>query len=337
MRRLFALLPHCLPARIPAALPHRSRLAFLLALLAALCWGLLPLALHMVVPVLDTCTITWCRFLFAGLVIGVFLARRGALPRPWRLATPLRPLLPVAVLGITLNYTLFVVGLQLSSPETSQVVGQTASLFLLVGGLAVYRERFSRLQWVGALLLVAGLALFFNRRLPTLFAGGSRLGEGVLLLLAGSLSWAFYSLAQKRLLREWSSAQVLWLLFVGGTLLLTPFVHPQNLRLLSAAQAWALVFCCLNTVVAYGAYAEAMHLWQVARVGATVAVSPLFTSGATLLAAGWLLPDVVPEIPNLLTLIGVAGVVGGSALCALGAPDRTPPAAMPDPATAFKP
>ena len=51
-------------------MPHRTRLAFLLALLAALCWGLLPLALHIVVPVLDTCTITWCRFLFAGIVFG---------------------------------------------------------------------------------------------------------------------------------------------------------------------------------------------------------------------------------------------------------------------------
>lgn len=299
-------------------MPHRTRLAFLLALLAALCWGLLPLALHIIVPVLDTCTITWCRFLFAGIVFGAFLAQRGALPRPWRLPPRLRALLPVAVLGITLNYTLFVVGLGMSSPETSQVVGQTASLFLLVGGLVVYRERFSRMQWIGAALLLGGLLLFFNRRLPMLFAGGSRLGVGVLVLLAGSLAWAIYSLAQKRLLREWTSAQMLWLLFVGGALVLTPLSHPGKLRLLSTGQACALVFCCFNTVIAYGAYAEAMHLWQVARVGATVAVSPLFTSAATLLAAGWLLPDVVPEIPNLLTLIGVTGVVGGSALCALG-------------------
>lgn len=277
----------------------------------------------MIVPVLDTCTITWCRFLVAGLAIGLFLARRGALPRPWRLTRPLLTLLPVAVVGITLNYTLFVVGLRLSSPETSQVVGQSASLFLLFGGLVVYRERFSRVQWLGAALLIAGLVLFFNRRLPLLFVGGSQLGLGVLVLLVGSLSWAMYSLAQKRLLREWTSPQLLCLLFIGGTVLLTPLTHPEKLRLLSTAQAWALAFCCLNTLVAYGAYAEAMHLGEVARVGATVAVSPLFTSAATLLAAGRLLPDVVPEIPNLLTLVGVVGVVGGSALCALGSAHRS--------------
>lgn len=314
-----------------SALPHHSRLAFLLALVAALFWGVLPLALHVVAPVLDTCTITWCRFLVAGIVIGAFLARRGALPRPWELPRPLLVLLPVAVIGLTLNYTLFVVGLHLSSPETAQVVGQSASLFLLLGGLVVYREKFSRLQWLGAALLVAGLALFFNQRLPLLFASGSRLGFGVMVLLTGSLTWAIYSLAQKRLLREWTSPQLLWLLFVGGALVLTPLSHPGDLRLLTQGQAWALAFCCLNTLIAYGAYAEAMHLGEVARVSATVAVSPLFTSLATFLAAGWLLPDLVPEAPNLLTLIGVGGVVGGSALCALGA--RVPPRA----AVPFKP
>ena len=47
-------------------LPHRHRLALSLALLAALFWGLLPLALQIVSPVLDTYTITWCRFVVAG-------------------------------------------------------------------------------------------------------------------------------------------------------------------------------------------------------------------------------------------------------------------------------
>ena len=54
-------------------------------------------------------------------------------------------------------------------------------------------------------------------------------------------------------------------------------------------------------------------------MSATVAVSPLFTTLATGLAAGWLMPVPASEIPNLVALIGVGAVVGGSALCALGA------------------
>ena len=306
------------------ALPHRSHLALPLALIAALFWGLLPLALQLVVPVLDTYTITWCRFLVAGLVVGLLLARRRSLPKPWLLAPGLRLLVPIAVVGLTLNYTLFVVGVQLTSPATAQVVIQSANLFVLLGGLIIYRERFSGLQWLGAAILISGLLLFFNRRLPLMFGAAPELGMGVLLLIVGSLAWACYGLAQKRLLREWNSAQLLWLLYVGGALLLTPLAHPSQLRLLNTAQGCALLFCCLNTLIAYGAYAEAMHLGEVTRVSATVAVSPLFTSLASVLAASWLMPLPAAEIPNVWTWIGVGAVVGGSALCALGAAQQAP-------------
>ncbi len=236
----------------------------------------------------------------------------------------MRALLPVAVVGLTLNYTLFVVGVRLTSPATAQVVIQSANLFVLLGGLIVYRERFSRLQWLGAAVLIAGLAAVLQPApAAALFSGGSNLGLGVLLLVVGSLTWACYGLAQKRLLREWNSAQLLWLLYVGGALLLTPLAQPSDLRLLDARAGWALLFCCLNTLIAYGAYAEAMHLGEVTRVSATVAVSPLFTSLATVLAAGWLLPLPASEIPNLLTCIGVGAVVGGSALCAPWVPPES--------------
>jgi drug/metabolite transporter (DMT)-like permease len=67
-----------------------------------------------------------------------------------------------------------------------------------------------------------------------------------------------------------------------------------------------------------------MHLGEVTRVSATVAVSPLFTSLGSVLAAGWLLPLPAIEVPNLWTWIGVAAVVAGSALCALGAATQSP-------------
>ena len=305
-------------------LPHRNQLALVFAFIAALFWGLLPLALQVVVPVLDTYTITWCRFLVAGLCVGLFLGTRNSLPRPWLLSRSLRALLPIAVVGLTLNYTLFVVGVRLTSPATAQVVIQSANLFVLLGGLIVYRERFVQLQWLGAAVLIAGLLLFFNRRLPLIFDAGRSLGLGVLLLLIGSLTWACYGLAQKRLLREWNSPQLLWLLYVGGALLLTPMAHPGQLRYLNATEGLALLFCCANTLIAYGAYAEAMHLGEVTRVSATVAISPLFTALASVLTAGWLAPRTSSDTPNLWTWIGVAAVVGGSALCALGASSRAP-------------
>lgn len=314
---------HSLAGRLPSlrlrGQVQHQRLAFALALLAALLWGLLPLALWLLTPVLDTFTITWCRFLFAAVVVGALLGHGGSLPRPWRLPTPLPALLLAAIVGVTINYTLFVVGVSLTSPAIAQVVTQLANLFLLFGGLIVFGERFSQLQWFGFAILLAGLGLFFNRRLPLLFDVHAREGFGVMLLLIGALTWACYGLAQKRLLRELSSPQTLWLLYVGGALLLTPLVHPGRLQALSHAQAWALLFCCFNTLIAYGAYAEAMKLGEVARVSATVSISPLFTLLGGILAPYWL-PAFAPiGAPDALTLLGACTVVAGSSLCALGA------------------
>lgn len=298
------------------AAQHRS-LAFALALVTAILWGILPLALRVLLPAMDTFTITWYRFGSSAVVVGAFLVHRAALPSPLRLGTLLRALLVVAVIGLTINYTLFVVGVRLTTPAIAQTVTQLSSIFLLFGGLLIYREKFSRLQWFGLALLLGGLLLFFNRRLPEIFNSHSHLGAGVLVLTVGSLAWACYGLAQKRLLREYTSAQILWLLYVGGFVLLLPLVHPARLLSLDAAQGWALAFCCFNTLIAYGAYARAMSLGEVTRVSATVTTSPLFALLGSALAAAWVPQFAAAESPNLLTIVGACGVVAGSAVCAL--------------------
>lgn len=307
------------PARLPAQQPG---VAFALAAVTAVVWGLLPLALQRLVPLLDSYTITALRFGVAALVLGLWLAVRGQLPNPLRLPARLRWLLVFAVLGLTINYVLFVAGVRLTTPAIAQIVTQLSNIFLLLGGLVVFRERFAPLQWLGFALLMVGLALFFNHRLPQLLAGGSRLTLGVGLLTFGSLAWACYGLIQKRLLREYGATQLLWLFYVGGALVLLPFASPARALALKPVEAGALVFCILNTLVGYGAYAEAMRRGEVARISATVTTAPLFTLLAGWLALYWAPAFAAPEQPNGLTILGACFVVAGCALCALGATRR---------------
>jgi len=49
---------------------------------------------------------------------------------------------------------------------------------------------------------------------------------------------------------------------------------------LTQLQLWLLVFCCINTLIAYGCFAEAMNLWDASKVSATLALAPLFTIGS---------------------------------------------------------
>lgn len=300
---------------------RRNRASLALALSTAILWGVLPFALHVVLEAVDPVTVTWYRLGSATLLLGLVLAGRGALPARTLLGGAGRWLLPVAVLGLAGNYLLFATGVRYTTPAAAQVVIQLSHFFVLAGGLMFLGERFSGRQWAGLALLLAGLALFFNRQLPLLFTTDRLAGLGALMVALGSLLWSAYALAQKRLLQRLTSPQLLWLIYLGGALLLTPFVQPQAAARLDARQWWALAFCCFNTVAAYGAYAEAIKLGEVARVSAISCTSPLFT-----LACAWLLSalpgaGVRGQAPGALAWLGAVAVVAGSMLCAL-APRR---------------
>lgn len=296
----------------------RWRLGLALALTTAACWGLLPIALKIVLAGMDAWTITWYRFATAGLALGAYLAWRGRLP--WRAPLTRRGwgLYAVALAGLLANYVLYLVSLDLTSPTVAQVLIQLAPMFLLFGGLVVFRERFARIQWAGFAILVAGLVAFFHNRLAEVFALGTQLGLGVVVMIAAAITWAIYGLAQKQLLTQLASEQVLVLLYVGATPLLLPPAHLAQVLALDGTQLLMLAFCCANTVVAYGCFAEALEHWEVSRVSAVVTLAPLVTLAA-MQGASLIWPDSVP--PERLSALSIAGallVVAGAMIAALG-------------------
>jgi len=298
--------------------PRNWKLGFALALTTAMLWGLLPIALTVALTELDAWTITWCRFAGALIAVGIWLTARRELPiaklrdrKIWRWLIP-------GSLGLTFNYVLYVLGLSYTSPAVAQVVMQIAPLLLLALGMIFFRERFSRLQWFGFTMLVAGLAIFFNRRLPEMLKPGQGWAFGVLLLVVSSVSWATYGLSQKQLSRHLTSAQILFLVYAGATLILLPTASFGLLFKLHRPALLALLFGVSNTVAAYGAFGVALEVWDVSRVSSVVSVAPLFTIVGAFLAAQAAFTWVTPEPLNALSLAGALCVVAGSTISALG-------------------
>jgi drug/metabolite transporter (DMT)-like permease len=203
------------------------------------------------------------------------------------------------------------------TPSVTQVVIQLAPLMLLVGGVVVFREPFARVQWAGFTVLVAGLLLFFNDRLPELARPAEGLGLGVALTVAASVSWAAYGLAQKKLHDHFSAQQVLWIIYVGAVVLLLPFSAPATIRDLDGMQLGMLGFCCVNTLAAYGSFGEALQHWELPRVSAVIATAPLFTILAMWAVERSGLSLVPAEGLNALSIAGALLVVTGSMTCAL--------------------
>lgn len=295
----------------------RWRLGLVLALITTVLWGVLPVALKGLLQGMDAATISWFRFTSAGVLLGAWLAARGGLPRLSGLRGVQWALLPLAVLGLVGNYLLYVMGLDRVTPGTAQVVIQLAPMFMLFGGLWFFRERFGRAQWFGFVVLVTGLALFFSPRFQTLIASASRYSLGVFLVFASAVSWTAYALAQKQLLKAMPSQAIMVCIYLGGSLVFLPLATPSQVFQLTAVQFGLLLFSCLNTLVAYGCFAEALAHWEASRVSAVLALGPLITLG-TMFLLSWLSPGFLPpEHLGTVELTGAGLVVAGSMLSAL--------------------
>jgi drug/metabolite transporter (DMT)-like permease len=293
-----------------------------LALVAAVLWGVLPIALAVVLQGLDPFTITWYRFGVSSLLLGLILGATGGLPRRASFNATAWGLLVIALGGLVGNYVLYLVALSHTSPTIAQTVTQLGPMFLLFGGLIVFGERFSRLQWMGFAILLTGLGLFFNRRLPELVHPSNGLGFGVFLLVIGGLVWGIYGLAQKRLLLWLTPQQILWLLYLGAIVVLLPWTAPDRVQHLSPLQLAMLAFCCINTLAAYGSFAESLKHWEVSRIGAILSTSPLFTVVGMWIVVRFAPNMVAPERLNSVSIAGMLLVVAGSATCALAREGR---------------
>ncbi len=301
---------------------HRTtgkwKLGLTLALITALMWGALPIALKVLLDDMDVYAITWYRFLVASAVLGALLAYRRRIPRVRELSGHSWILLSVAILGLSANYLFYVLGLRFISPGNAQIVIQLAPMFLLIGGIVFFKEHFSRLQWLGLVVLIGGLGLFFNERLAELVSEASQYTVGVLSIFVSAIVWAAYALTQKQLLKDLPSDAIMLLIYIAAVILFFPLADLAQIRDLDG-RAWGiLIFCCFNTLLAYGSFAESLDHWEASRVSAVLALSPLLTflfiSVLTRTAPGF----VAPEQLNSLSIAGAVIVVAGSMMTAMG-------------------
>lgn len=296
----------------------RWRLGLGLSLLTVLLWGVLPIALKVTLQVLDVYTVTWFRFSAAFGLLAVYLVGRQKLPNLQQLNLGSFGLLAIATVFLGLNYLFFLQGLALTSANNAEVLIQLAPVMFGLGAIAIFKERYTLRQWAGMGVLTLGLALFFHEQLQSLVTAPSNylLGSGVLVLAA--ITWAIYALAQKQLLQRLSSASIMLMIYGGCALLFSPFATPVKILTLNPIHLGILLFCGLNTLVAYGAFAEALAHWEASRVSAVIALAPLCTLVAVDVVSSLMPSLMAPEELTTLGVVGAILVVAGCMAIALG-------------------
>ncbi len=296
----------------------RWKYGLFLSLVTAILWGLLPIALKGLLVYMDSTTITWLRFLIAAVLLGIFLKVGKRLPT----IKPLKPkpiliLMIISVIGLTANYITYMLGLERTTPESAQVVIQLAPLMLLIGGLFIFKEQFSALQWTGLITFCVGLGLFFNQRVDEILSAKGEYFWGVMLIILAAILWAAYALAQKQLLKIYRSEQIMYIIYLSGIVIFLPGSTLTTLLDLDLIGWLLLGFCGLNTLVAYGAFAEALEHWEASRVSAVLAITPLLTL-IFMQITEYFYPSYIQAEPlNMLSVVGAVILVVGSMITAV--------------------
>lgn len=296
---------------------QQPMLGFFLATIAAGMWGVLPIALQQVLQVMDSETAVWYRFAVSAVGLFLVLAMQRKLPVFSGSKLFILIFVVMGLIGLLGNFWLYNVALTYIPATTTQIISPLAFFAMLAAGVFVFKEKIYRYQKIGLVLVILGLIFFFNERLSD-FLHINQYVKGVVIALAATLIWVAYGIAQKKLLIYFSSSQILLLIYWGCALLSAPFATVSQIQALNGWQLACLIFCCLNTLIAYGCYGEALNRWEVSKVSAIMTQIPIFTLVFSHLSV-WIAPHFFPAVElNGLSYFGALVVVLGSLLSAIG-------------------
>jgi drug/metabolite transporter (DMT)-like permease len=293
------------------------RYGFTFSLFTGMAMGILPVALKITLQDMSAVTITWYRFLVAGLVLLILWIPGRPLGQAIKLDRKTYFLLGIAILGLCGNYVFFVVGLRFIAPSTAQVAAQLAMVFLFLGGVFILGERFYLVQKVGVGLTLIGIALFINPRWSELIQISSRFAVGIGSIVFAAFCWGGYGVAQKMLSRTLEPGAILIPVFLVSAVIILPWVAPFQIFDLNRLGLIMLGVCIFISLFAYLCLAKALKCWQASRVSAVLALIPLFSVAAEKMGSIYLPSIIIAENINFLSVLGAAILISGSMITAL--------------------
>ncbi len=220
---------------------------------------------------IDPVALAMARMTGAAVFFVVFTSARGVLAK-----TTTRDKLAIAglsVLGITLNQTLFLVGLRLTSSTAAALLSVTIPVFTAGIAAAMRVERISTVLALGLGLAVVGVLCL---------TGVSSIDRGAAIVTVNSLSYSSYLVLSRKLIQKVGALTVVTWLFVFGAFSFAPIGVPA---LVSNVPHWTArsvgfvaYIVAAPTIVAYLANAWALGRSSPSLVTIYVSVQPLLAA-----------------------------------------------------------
>ncbi len=218
-----------MPGSPPRPAPAGSRaLAISLLALANLFWAGNWVIGRVLRDAFDPVTLNFLRWAGAALVLAPFalpgvLAARGAIRRGAGV------LFLLALTGAALFQSLVYFGLRTTTTVNAVLLNSSGPLFMLLCSWFIEREHGTRRQVAGMLISLIGILIILSRgEVGSLMALDVHAGD-MWILLAMPM-WGIYSVLLKRRPLELGGVEFLFVISLGGVILLAPFAALEVLR-----------------------------------------------------------------------------------------------------------
>ena len=127
--------------------------------------------------------------------------------------------------GVVINQTLFLVGLNMTTPVNSSIILSTNPIFAFVFAALILKERITFLKGTGlAIGLLGVLLLILQNGMPDL-TSSTFLGD--VFSMINTISWAFYTVIIKKMLEKYHPVTVMKWTFLFGMLTNIPAGYHQ--------------------------------------------------------------------------------------------------------------
>ncbi len=287
-------------------LRHGHARMHLLMLLATFCWAANIVAGKEALKGLSPLALAQLRVIAATILFAVVFAGWPKMTLPRLTGRGWLDLLAVAACGVTFNQLFFIGGLAKTSAAHTGMVVAVIPVVVLALSCALRMEALTVLKFVGMLISFVGVAI-----LTTSKAGRGNGGywQGDLILLAGSVVFALFTIIVKRLGDRYHPLVLNAVSFALGSVLMLPFglrpILHINWKLVTFSVWWGLAFMAVfGSVVAYLAFAMALTELTASRVAAFGYLQPMLATALSI----WLLGERITTafvISGGLILVGV--------------------------------
>jgi drug/metabolite transporter (DMT)-like permease len=127
--------------------------------------------------------------------------------------------------GVVINQTLFLVGLDMTTPVNSSIILSTNPIFAFVFAALILRERITFQKGTGLAIGLSGVLLLILQNGTPDLASSTFLGD--IFSMVNTISWAFYTVIIKKMLDKYHPVTVMKWTFFFGMLINIPAGYHQ--------------------------------------------------------------------------------------------------------------